>query len=258
MPEEFLWFVAVGFLAQLVDGAIGMAYGVTATSVLLSLGVPPATASACTHAAETVTTGASGLSHWRFGNVDWALFRRLAIPGMIGGGLGAYVLTNLDGDAIKPFISAYLLLLGIFILWKAFGVRQRDTAEVKRAGPLALFGGFADAIGGGGWGPIVTSTLVGQGAKPRYVIGTVNLTEFFVTAVISAVFVVTIGFSHWHIIAGLILGGVVAAPFAAYAVKHVPDRVLMALVGVVIVAISARTIYISGPKLVQQAASLLG
>lgn len=256
MPEEFLWFVAVGFLAQLVDGAIGMAYGVTATSVMLSLGVPPATASACTHAAETVTTGASGLSHWRFGNVDWALFRRLAIPGMIGGGIGAYVLTNLDGDAIKPFISAYLLLLGLFILWKAFGARRSVPKEVKRAGPLALFGGFADAIGGGGWGPIVTSTLLGQGAKPRYVIGTVNLTEFFVTAVISAVFVATIGFTHWTIIAGLIVGGVIAAPFAAYAVKYVPDKVLMAMVGVVIVAISARTIYLSGPKLVQQVASL--
>jgi uncharacterized protein len=256
MAEEFYWFIAVGFLAQLVDGAIGMAYGITATSVLLSLGVPPATASACTHAAETVTTGASGLSHWRLGNVDWALFRRLAIPGMVGGAAGAYLLTNLDGDAIKPFISGYLLLLGVFILWKAFGAKPRETKEVKQAGPLALFGGFADAIGGGGWGPIVTSTLVGQGAKPRYVIGTVNLTEFFVTAVISAVFVVTIGFSHWHIIAGLILGGVVAAPIAAYAVKYVPDRILMAAVGVVIVAISARTIYLSGPKLAQQAASL--
>lgn len=258
MSEEFFWFVGVGFLAQLVDGSIGMAYGVTATSVMLSLGVPPATASACTHAAETVTTGASGLSHWRFGNVDWALFRRLAIPGMIGGAIGAYVLTNLDGDAIKPFISGYLLVLGVFILWKAFGAPRRDTAEVKQAGPLALFGGFADAIGGGGWGPIVTSTLLGQGAKPRYVIGTVNLTEFFVTAVISAVFVATIGFSHWSIIAGLILGGVIAAPFAAYAVKYVPDRTLMALVGVVIVIISARTIYLSGPALVQQAASLFG
>ena len=256
MPEEFLWFVAIGFLAQLVDGAIGMAYGITATSVLLSLGVPPATASACTHAAETVTTGASGLSHWRLGNVDWVLFRKLAIPGMAGGAIGAYVLTNLDGDAIKPFISGYLLLLGVFILWKAFGARRRDTQEVRHAGPLAAFGGFADAIGGGGWGPIVTSTLVGQGAKPRYVIGTVNLTEFFVTAVISAVFVVTIGFSHWHIIAGLILGGVAAAPVAAYAVKYVPDRILMAAVGIAIVAISARTIYVSGPKLAQQLASL--
>lgn len=255
MPEEFFWFVGVGFLAQLVDGAIGMAYGVTATSVLLSLGIPPATASACTHAAETVTTGASGLSHWRFGNVDWALFRRLAIPGMIGGGLGAYVLTNLDGDAIKPFISAYLLLLGIFILWKALRLQRRERHEVKQAAPLALFGGFADAIGGGGWGPIVTSTLVGQGAQPRYVIGTVNLTEFFVTAVISAVFVATIGFAHWSIIAGLIVGGVIAAPFAAFAVRYVPDRILMSLVGVVIVAISARTIYLSGPKLAQQAAS---
>lgn len=256
MTEEFVWFVLVGFLAQLVDGSIGMAYGITATSVLLSLGVPPATASACTHAAETVTTGASGLSHWRFGNVDWALFRRLAIPGMIGGGIGAYVLTTLDGDAIKPFISAYLLLLGVFILFKAFGAKRETHMEPRQAGPLALFGGFADAIGGGGWGPIVTSTLLGQGAKPRYVIGTVNLTEFFVTAVISAVFIVTIGFSHWSIIAGLIIGGVIAAPFAAYAVKYVPDRILMTMVGVVIVIISARTIYLAAPKLMEQAASL--
>lgn len=256
MSEEFFWFLGVGFLAQLVDGAIGMAYGVTSTSVLLSLGVPPATASACTHAAETFTTGASGLSHWRFGNVDWPLFRRLAIPGMIGGAIGAYLLTNLDGAAIKPLISLYLLLLGLYILSKALMPRSTEPVEIKQAWPLALIGGFFDAIGGGGWGPIVTSTLVGQGARPRYVIGTVNLTEFFVTFVISGVFVLTIGFSHWQIIAGLVLGGIVAAPVAAYAVRLIPDKALMTLVGVTIVIISARTIYLSGPSLVAQVASL--
>lgn len=257
MSDEFFWFLAVGFLAQLVDGSIGMAYGVTATSVLLGMGVPPATASACTHAAETFTTGASGFSHWRFGNVDWALFRRLAIPGMIGGAAGAYLLSNLDGNAIKPFISIYLLLLGLYILSKAFGPKPRNDVEVKQAGPLALFGGFFDAIGGGGWGPIVTSTLVGQGGKPRYVIGTVSVTEFFVTFVISGVFVFTIGLSHWEIIAGLVVGGVVAAPVAAFAVRYVPDKLLMALVGLAIVTISARTIYLSGPGLLAKFASLL-
>lgn len=242
MTEDFLLYVAVGFVAQMVDGAIGMAYGITSTSVLLSFGVPPATASACVHAAETFTTGVSGAAHWKFGNIDRKLVLRLAIPGMIGGAVGAYVLSNIDGKVIAPFISAYLILLGFFILWKAVSTRTRDGAPPSTVAPLGLFGGFVDAIGGGGWGPIVASTLIGQGTTPRYAIGSVNLAEFFVTLTISATFILTIGFDLWQIIAGLILGGVIAAPFAAYATKHLPDKTLMIIVGCVVVLLSLRTL----------------
>lgn len=242
MWEDVLLFIAVGFAAQMVDGAIGMAYGVTSSSVLLSLGVPPATTSACVHAAETFTTAVSGVSHWKFGNVDRRLLVRLAVPGMIGGALGAYVLTNVDGDAIKPFISAYLLLIGVLIVWKAVTARVVEGAEPSRVAPLGFVGGLLDSIGGGGWGPIVTSTLIGQGTTPRYAIGTVNIAEFFVTFTISATFVATIGLELWPIIAGLIIGGVVAAPFAAYATKVLPDKVLMILVGCIVAILSLRTI----------------
>ena len=242
MWEDVLLFIAVGFAAQMVDGAIGMAYGVTSSSVLLSLGVPPATTSACVHAAETFTTAVSGVSHWKFGNVDRKLLVRLAVPGMIGGALGAYVLTNVDGDMIKPFISAYLLLIGVLIVWKAITARVVEGAEPSRVAPLGFVGGLLDSIGGGGWGPIVTSTLIGQGTTPRYAIGSVNIAEFFVTFTISATFVATIGLELWPIIAGLIVGGVVAAPFAAYATKVLPDKVLMILVGCIVAILSLRTI----------------
>lgn len=242
MWDDLLLFVAVGFAAQMVDGAIGMAYGVISSSVLLSLGVPPATTSACVHAAETFTTAASGASHWRFGNVDRKLLLRLALPGMVGGAIGAYLLTNLPGEKIKPFISAYLLLIGLLIVGKALSQRVSEGTQPSRVAPLGFIGGLLDSIGGGGWGPIVTSSLIGQGTTPRYAIGSVNLAEFFVTFTISATFVATIGLELWPIIAGLIIGGVVAAPFAAYATKMLPDKVLMIIVGCVVAILSLRNI----------------
>lgn len=246
MSEDILLYIAVGFLAQMIDGAIGMAYGVTSTSVLLSFGVPPATASACVHAAETFTTGASGLAHWKLGNVDKRLIWRLAVPGMIGGALGAYLLTSLDGNALKPYISSYLLLVGLFIIYKAVHKTHSFVDDPpKNVAPLGLVGGFVDAIGGGGWGPIVTSTLLGQGTTPRYTIGSVNMAEFFVTFVISATFILTIGLDLWPIIAGLVVGGIIAAPIAALAAKHIPAKALMIVVGIVIVLLSIRTIYLS-------------
>ncbi|HRN83980.1 MAG TPA: sulfite exporter TauE/SafE family protein [Hyphomicrobium sp.] len=241
--DDILFYVIVGFLAQMIDGAIGMAYGVTATSVLLSAGVPPATASACVHAAETFTTGASGAAHWKLGNVDRKLLWRLAVPGAIGGAIGAYVLSEFPGDTLKPFIAAYLLVLGLVIIWKAIGARHREGVQPRTVAPLGFFGGLLDAIGGGGWGPIVTSSLLGQGATPRYAIGSVNLAEFFVTLTISATFFVTIGLSLWPIILGLIIGGVIAAPFAAFAAKHIPAKLLMLAVGCVVVLLSMHTIY---------------
>ncbi len=242
MWEDILLYAAVGFVAQMIDGAIGMAYGITSSSVLLSMGIAPATASACVHAAETFTTAVSGASHWKFGNVDFKLVRRLAIPGAIGGAIGAYALSNIDGDAIKPFVAGYLLLMGIYILWKALQPQQDETDPPERVAPLGFIGGFMDSIGGGGWGPIVTTTLIGSGTKPRYAIGSVSLSEFFVTLTISATFMLTIGLELWPIIAGLIAGGVIAAPFAAYATKYLPDKALMIMVGSVIVLLSLRTI----------------
>ncbi len=241
MDEIFL-YVAIGFMAQMIDGAIGMAYGVTATSVLLSTGVPPATASACVHAAETFTTGASGLAHWKLGNVDRQLLWRLALPGAIGGAIGAYALSEFDGDTLKPFISAYLLLLGLVIIRKALTTRAPERPEPRSVAPLGFFGGLLDAIGGGGWGPIVTSSLLGQGTTPRYAIGSVNFAEFFVTLTISTTFFLTVGLSLWPIIAGLIIGGIVAAPFAALAAKRIPAKLLMLAVGCVIIGLSANTL----------------
>jgi uncharacterized protein len=239
MWDDIILFTAVGFAAQLIDGALGMAYGLSATSVLLSLGTAPAIASASVHAAEVFTTAASGAAHWRMGNVEPKLVVRLAIPGMIGGALGAYVLASLPGEAIRPYVSVYLFGMGLLIVWRALRRPFRGEAP-RHVVPLGLFGGFLDAVGGGGWGPMVASTLVGRGAVPRLAIGSVNLAEFFVTVTVSATFLATVGLDLVPIIAGLVLGGVVAAPFAAMATRHIPDRPLMLLVGVVIVLLSLR------------------
>ncbi|MCL4766978.1 MAG: sulfite exporter TauE/SafE family protein [Hyphomicrobiaceae bacterium] len=243
MWDELAIYVALGFVAQVVDGALGMAYGVTVSSVLLSMGVPPAVTSACVHAAEVFTTGTSGLAHWWAGNIDRRLVLRLVLPGMIGGAIGAFALTNVPGELVRPWISAYLLALGIVILWKAFRPRSNQVETPKGVAPLGFFGGILDAMGGGGWGPLVTSTLVGFGAAPRIVIGSVNLTEFFVTLTISATFLATIGLSLWPIIAGLVVGGMLAAPFAALAVRHLPARALMIIVGCVVIIMSSRSIF---------------
>lgn len=242
MWEDFLLYVAVGLVAQMIDGAIGMAYGITSSSVLMSFGVPPATTSACVHAAETFTTAASGTAHWRLGNVDKKLVLRLAVPGMIGGALGAYVLSNIDGNVIKPFIAAYLIIMGLYIIYQALRKTVTEREPPKHVAPLGLAGGFVDSIGGGGWGPIVTSTLIGQGTAPRYAIGTVNLSEFFVTLTVTLTFLFTIGLELWPIITGLVVGGVIAAPFAALATKHLPDKPLMIIVGCVVVLLSLRTL----------------
>jgi uncharacterized membrane protein YfcA len=239
--------LVVGFVAQIIDGALGMAYGVSSNTFLLSVGVSPSVASASIHVSEVFTTGISGLSHLRLGNVDKELVKKLLIPGVIGGVLGAYILTSVPGDVIKPFVAAYLLIMGMVILIKA--LRQGDGKESRTPLiPLGLAGGFFDAIGGGGWGPIVTATLVARGKHPRFTIGSVNMAEFFVTFSESVMFIVTIGMSlvrNWPVIVGLLLGGVIAAPLAAYVCKQLPVRVLMVLVGVLIVILSIRTIYMA-------------
>ncbi len=235
---DFLIFLAVGFAAQLIDGALGMAYGLFSTSVLLSIGVTPATASASVHVAEIFTTGASGLSHWRFGNVNWRIVLRLAIPGMVGGGIGAFILASVDADKIRPIVAIYLALMGLWVLFKALRQRRNVEKHPRFVVPLGFVGGLLDAFGGGGWGPIVASTIIGQGARPRITIGSTNTAEFFVTLTVSVTFLATIGFERWHIILGLILGGVLAAPVAAYAVGKLPDRMMMFLIGALICVLS--------------------
>jgi uncharacterized membrane protein YfcA len=249
MELSFLWYVLVGFAAQMIDGALGMAYGVSSNTFLLSLGIPPAAASASVHMAEVVTTGVSGFSHWKLGNVDWKLVRRLLIPGVIGGLLGAYILTSIDGNIIKPYIAVYLLIMGGVIVYKAFTMKLRkkpDEYHGPRISLLGLFGGFCDAIGGGGWGPVVTSTLVARGKNPRMTIGSVNFSEFFVTLGQSILFVLTLSFAeYWQIILGLLLGGAIAAPLAAKLTQKLPMKALMVFVGGLIILLSIRTLYLA-------------
>jgi uncharacterized protein len=239
--DTFLTFLLVGVIAQAVDGALGMAYGVISSSVLLALGVPPSVASASVHGAEVFTTAASASSHVLHKNVEWRLFLPLAIAGVIGGIVGAYVLAGLEGDVVKPFIIAYLAVMGVYILWKAgHDVKPRRIHQWAVA-PLGLIGGFLDAIGGGGWGPTVSSTMVGAGAEPRRAIGTVNTAEFFLTVAISATFVWSLLTGHWEeagalenhaaAIGGLVVGGLLAAPFAGWITKTLPRQALTYGVG---------------------------
>lgn len=238
--NDVLLFIVIGFAAQIVDGAIGMAYGVLSTTMLMTLGVTPATASAAVHAAEVFTTAASGTAHWRLGNVDRDLVLRLAVPGMIGGAIGAYVAATAPVSVIRPVVNLYLLAIGCVILWRAIRWARAAHRTPRHLSVLGVSGGFLDAVGGGGWGAMVTTTLIGQGTAPRIAIGSANLAEFFVTATITATFVVTVGLSLWPIITGLVIGGVIAAPFAAYAARYLPDRPVMMLVGGVIVLLSLR------------------
>lgn len=236
---EFWKAALVGLLAQTVDGALGMAYGITATTFLMSTGASPAVASASVHIAEIFTTGASGLSHWRFGNVNPSLFKRLLIPGIIGGVAGAWVLSTVDGNAIKPWVSAYLLIMGLYVLSKAFRKMKLRKEPPKHVAPLALTGGFLDAVGGGGWGPVVTTSLIGSGQDPRTTIGSVNAAEFFLALSGGLSFALLVGLTHWSTIAGLVVGGLVAAPIAAFVCRMLPARALLVIVGLLIACLSA-------------------
>lgn len=244
IDKTILIFVLGGFIAQMVDGALGMAYGATATTFLLNAGLPPVSAIASVKTSEIFTTGASGISHLRFKNVNTKLFRNLLIPGILGAIVGAYILSSLESFSsyVRPVVATYTLILGIVIILKAIRkIKQRE--KVKRIGRLAFAGGFLDSIGGGGWGPIVSSTLIARGRNWRYTIGSVNLAEFFITLASSATFFTFIGIHHWYVIAGLITGGLIAAPFAAYLTSKIPVRGGLILVGIVVIIVSLRIIY---------------
>lgn len=247
MGPEFWLYFAVGFAAQLVDGALGMAYGVVTTTVLLANGVTPANASASVHAAKVFTGTASAISHIAHRNIDWRLLALLAAGGVIGGVAGTYILTSVDGDAIKPYVVGWLGLMGLVILYRAWKGARPKPFSWKSPLPLGLVGGFFDAVGGGGWGPVVTSTLLGTGADPRKAIGTTNAAEAFVAAAVSAAFLAALVSGHWetdgladHLwsVLGLIGGGVIAAPVAGWMTKVLPLRMLTWIVGLLVTGLA--------------------
>ena len=246
LPKEidatFYWMIGAGFLAQLVDGALGMGYGVTCATVLNSMGISLPAISGSIHTAEMFSSGASGYSHYRFGNVNKKLFKALLIPGIIGAVAGAFLLSKFGDEYSKifrPVLAAYTLFLGVKILIAAFR-KKRKNKKVKHVGWLAGAGGFLDSFGGGGWGPLVTSTLISKGRTPRYVIGSVSITEFFVTLASALTFFSLIGISHIAIIAGLIIGGMIAAPIAAKLSGKLPVKAMFIGVGAMVIIWSLR------------------
>lgn len=242
--SAILPFIAVGFVAQLVDGAIGMAFGVITNTLLVSvIGMPPAQASARVHLVEMFTTAASGISHVLHKNVDWKLFSRLAIPGVIGGVTGAYVLTSIDAAVAKPFVMTYLTGIGVYLLYRAWDYKH-EHREPKVIAPLGLVGGFLDAAGGGGWGPVVTSNLLIQGTSPRMTVGTVNTSEFFLTTAVSITFISQLGLEAFTVAtAGLLIGGLAAAPLGAFLAKRIEPQRLLLMVGIVLTATSLFSLY---------------
>jgi uncharacterized membrane protein YfcA len=237
---RFIVVILIGFCAQMIDGTLGMGFGVISSSFLLISGVPPAVASSSVHLSKVLTNGVSGLSHWRFGNVDHYLLRRLLPAGVVGGVLGALLISTMPHGIAKPFVAVYLFLTGLMILWRAFR-HQAFQDKPARVGLLGLgaVGGFLDAIGGGGWGPVVTSTLLSRGTHPRLAIGSGNTAEFFVALAIFITFSSRISLAdQGEIILGLIIGGVLAAPLAAYMSGRLPARAMMVAVGLLIIILS--------------------
>lgn len=245
LDKSFPWVVLAGFIAQMVDGALGMGYGVTSTAILLSTGAPPAAISGSIHTAEMFASGASGYSHYKFGNVNKKLFKTLVIPGVIGAVLGAVLLVFLGNEYsayIKPILAAYTMFLGLKILWNAF--KTTNTAKKFRHYiPLAGAGGFLDSFGGGGWGPIVTTTLITNGRSPRFVIGTVSLTEFFVTLSSAFSFFLLLGITHLQTIVALILGSLLAAPIAAKLAGKLPRKTSFILLGILVIIWSGNILW---------------
>ncbi len=240
--ENLLAFFLIGVFAQLVDGALGMGYGATSTSFLLAYGVPPVVSSTAVHVSEMFTTGASALSHHRFGNINKKLVKHLLIPGVLGSITGAYLLSDvISGDVIKPFIAVYMIVLASIIIKKALK-KNIEKKKTKKLSVLAVFGGFMDSVGGGGWGPIVTSTLLGRGRNPKYTIGSVNAAEFAISFASGITFMLFGGIHGWQVIIGLIAGGVIAAPIAAFLVTRIKRKPMMIAVGILIILLSLKTL----------------
>jgi uncharacterized membrane protein YfcA len=252
-------FFIIGFFAQFIDGTVGMGYGAFSASLLIGMGIMPALASASIHTAEIFTTLFSGISHLKFGNVkkEWLLL--LIIPGAVGGGLGAWFLASIPGDTMKPFVAGFLIIMGAIMLYRFIPTKKASKPSrlskalssprfsSKKIPILGFIAAFFDAVGGGGWGPIATPGLIlTENEEPRKVVGTVNLAEFFITIVIAATFFFTLGAGEydWRMIGMLLIGGVIAAPIAAYLCKRLPARILGILVGAVLVAYNLRTLLV--------------
>jgi uncharacterized membrane protein YfcA len=241
--RDFVIYLCIGIFAQLVDSTLGMGYGATCTSFLLTFGVNPATSSMAVHVSEIFTTGASAMSHYKFKNIDEQLVFRLIVPGVLGAVTGAYLLSDvIDGKKIKPYVAAYMIVLAIIIILKSIR-KNIAPKETKHVGLLAVFGGFMDSVGGGGWGPIVASTLIGRGDNPRYTIGSVNTAEFAIAFSSGITFILFEGISGWRVIAGLILGGIIAAPVGAYLVNKIPRKFMTIFVGCLLILLSLRTLW---------------
>jgi uncharacterized protein len=243
----FYYFLGAGFVFALIDGAIGMSYGVTSTSFSLAMGIPPASASMGVHLSEIMSNGIAGWMHYRMGNINWKLFKLLLIPGIIGAVTGAYLVSSLEhySQFTKPFVSLYTLILGIVILSKAFktGIKK-SSDKIKKIGLLGLGGGFIDAVGGGGWGSIVLSTLIAGGRHPLFSLGTVKLSRFFIALTSSVTFIFMLNTHHWEAVAGLVIGSAIASPIAAKISNRISAKAIMVAVGVIVILISIRSIAI--------------
>jgi siroheme synthase-like protein len=241
----FYYFLGAGFVFALIDGAIGMSYGVTSTTFSLSMGIPPASASMGVHLSEIMSNGIAGWMHYRMGNINWKLFKMLLIPGIIGAVSGAYLLSSLEhySQYTKPFVSLYTLILGVVILSKAFKTKTiKSSDKFKRIQLLGLGGGFIDAVGGGGWGSIVLSTLIAGGRHPRFSLGTVKLSRFFIALMSSLTFFAMLNSHHWEAVAGLVIGSAIASPIAAKISNRISAKAIMIAVGVIVILISIKSI----------------
>jgi len=243
----FYWFLIGGFIFAMIDGAIGMSYGVTSTSFSLAMGVPPASASMGVHLSEILSNGIAGWMHYRFGNVNWKLFKLLLIPGIIGAVTGAYLLSSLEhySNYTKPVVSLYTLILGCVILSKAYQTNRKKSAQngkIKKISLLGLFGGFIDAVGGGGWGSIVLSSLIAGGRNARFSLGTVKITRFFIALMSSLTFITMLNGAHWEAVAGLVIGSALASPIAAKVSNKISAKTIMVSVGVLVILVSLRSI----------------
>ena len=238
--NTFLLYALIGFFAQIIDGSMGMAYGVLSNSLLLSVGISPLTASSSVHLAEVFTTLISGISHLKLKNVNKEILRNLIIPGVLGGLAGAFLLVKVSSDVLKPFVGGYLLIMGVRIFIKTFNRKPGKQFKKIHYHVLGLYGGFFDAVGGGGWGPIVSSTLLSQDEAPRKIIGSVNIAEFFVTFVQAIFFIASIGTIPLDIVVGLILGGAIAAPIAAFLTSKIPAKAMYFIIGLIIILMQIR------------------
>ncbi|HSZ24841.1 MAG TPA: sulfite exporter TauE/SafE family protein [Cytophagaceae bacterium] len=251
---EFLTYVLIGFIAQIIDGALGMAYGASSMTMLTSYGISSSIANSCVKLSEVFTTSASGFSHWKLGNINKKLVKNLIIPGIIGAIFGAILIAYVDSiegfskKFVKPIISIYILLLGIYIIYKALRKKEKKK-KTEKLSALAVFGGFMDAAGGGGWGPIVTSTLISRGRNPKYTIGSVNLSEFFIALTSAVIITVIIGLEEWkvgggiYVVLGLISGGIIAAPIGAMVASKIKAKPMMLTVGTLIIVVNLLNIY---------------